>query len=167
MLDENKKLIKEVIEATEEMKLFSPKTINSNYIIEINDYDEAEFLAYENLQYEINSEKGYSWVDLRELVMSEVYEEKYRIENYQEFQEEMNEFKRLLDKNLKISDEYIDSLDDVYSDLSDCIICRGLYGKNNSIFEKMYYIYKSGGWPCGWSGNYPEGKLIVFYPREE
>lgn len=30
--------------------------------------------------------------------------------------------------------------------------------------ERMFQIYMSGGWPCGWRGKFPAGQLIVFTP---
>lgn len=32
------------------------------------------------------------------------------------------------------------------------------------LYEDMFLAYQSGGWPCGWLGKYPEGKIVVFYP---
>lgn len=33
---------------------------------------------------------------------------------------------------------------------------------NSDFYDKMLEIYLSGHLPCGWSGNYPEGKFIVY-----
>lgn len=30
------------------------------------------------------------------------------------------------------------------------------------IFRQMWKWYRKGHWPCGWEGNWPDGKLIVF-----
>jgi hypothetical protein len=45
------------------------------------------------------------------------------------------------------------------------ILCRLVEGKTNSFFELLFDIYKSGGYPCGWEGYYPRGRLIVYYPK--
>lgn len=56
----------------------------------------------------------------------------------------------MLLKTINIQKKYEESYDDVYSDLADCLVCRGLYGDNDFLFEKMHKVYKTGGWPCGW-----------------
>ncbi len=48
--------------------------------------------------------------------------------------------------------------------LSSIIHCRIVMGKSHVFFEKLFKIFVSGGYPCGWSGKYPEGKIIVYYP---
>jgi hypothetical protein len=30
------------------------------------------------------------------------------------------------------------------------------------LFDLIEQAYMDGGWPCGWKGKYPEGKLAVF-----
>ena len=37
-------------------------------------------------------------------------------------------------------------------------------GTAERLYEDMFLAYQSGGWPCGWLGKYPEGKIVVFYP---
>ncbi|AGX41851.1 hypothetical protein [Clostridium saccharobutylicum] len=98
--------------------------------------------------------------------MGRLESEKYKNENYSCFDKVMNKYKSMLLKTINIRKEYEESYYDVYSDLADCLICRGMYGDNDLLFEKMYNVYKSSGWSCGWKGNFPEGKLMAFYPKE-
>lgn len=56
-------------------------------------------------------------------------------------------------------------LDDVYGDLINCIRTRAIVGKKNHLYEKIFEVYLSGGWHCGWSGNYPNVALKVYYPK--
>jgi len=44
---------------------------------------------------------------------------------------------------------------------------RIVMGKNHRFFEILFEVFKSGGYPCGWAGNYPKGKLIVYYPAKK
>ncbi|WP_339684917.1 hypothetical protein [Gimesia maris] len=50
----------------------------------------------------------------------------------------------------------------------DCMYClvasRTSLGENDLLHEKLYEIYKAGGYPCGWEGVYPRGRLVVFVP---
>ena len=165
MISENIKLVENMILDIQKITFFSKKIINVKDIIEINDYKKAKFLAFENLEYEIRFEKGYSWIDLRQLEMSNVEGNKFFIENYKYFDNIINNFQTKLSQIISVNEIYDEAYDDIYSDLCDCMICRLILGKDY-LFEKLYTVYKSGGWPCGWEGNFPEGKLIVFYPKE-
>lgn len=166
MFGSNTVLVEEIIESVKGMKLYKPTNKNVENVLVINDYENAKFLAYDNLEYKMNSEDGYSWVDIRELVMSNVNEDKYKIKNYKEFNEKIDDLGSLIEKYLKIVEEYTETWDDAYADIVNCAICRAIYGQNDSLFERLYNAYKWGGWPCGWEGNFLEGKLIVFYPKE-
>lgn len=166
MFGSNTSLVEEIIKSVKTMNLYKQNSTNIENVLVINDYEKAKFLAYDNLEYEMNSENGYNWVDIRELVMSNVNEDKYTIENYKEFNKKIDDIELLIRKDLKIAKEYRETWDDAYADIVNCAICRAIYGQNDSLFEKLYNVYKSGGWPCGWEGNFPEGKLIAFYPKE-
>ena len=165
MISENIKLVENMILDIQKITFFSKKIINVKDIIEINDYKKAKFLAFENLEYEIRFEKGYSWIDLRQLEMSNVEGNKFFIENYKYFDNIINNFQTKLSQIISVNEIYDEAYDDIYSDLCDCMIGRLILGKDY-LFEKLYTVYKSGGRPCGWKGNFPEGKLIVFYPKE-
>lgn len=52
----------------------------------------------------------------------------------------------------------------IESDLLDCANWRICFGRKDGFWETVFQVYKSGGMPVGWSGNYPEGKLMVIYP---
>ena len=53
----------------------------------------------------MNSEYGYSWVDIRELVMSKVNDDKYSMENYKGFNKKIDAFELLIRKDLKNMDK--------------------------------------------------------------
>ena len=60
--------------------------------------------------------------------------------------------------------EALDLENSVY-DFFECIRTRAIVGKKNHLYEKIFEVYLSGGWPCGWSGNYPNGALKVYYTK--
>jgi len=45
------------------------------------------------------------------------------------------------------------------------IFLRTTQGETDCFYEKLFTVYQAGGYPCGWSGSFPEGELIV-YSRE-
>ena len=65
-----------------------------------------------------------------------------------------------------LSNECKEIWDDVYSDLINCIKARAIVGKGNFFFEKIIEVYLSGGWPCGWEGNFPNGRMKVSYTKK-
>ncbi len=71
-------LVEEVIEFS---KTFKPiKSVNvSNFTKIINDQKQAEYLAYE----EVYGEDEYTWKDIREIEMSEVWGRFYELEDNQ------------------------------------------------------------------------------------
>ena len=34
--------------------------------------------------------------------------------------------------------------------------------KENQFINNLLQVYLAGGWPCGWEGEYPKGRLVVF-----
>ena len=161
---DNMKLVEEVINSIEGLRLFSKRMLFVDNIVQMNDFVKALSLAYNYDEYEINGEKCYSWQDLRELQISEVRSEVYKKDNYKEYNDEL---RRIGFKNLNsiLTDKIYEQVwDDVYSDLINCARTRAIMGDKNIFFEKILEVYKAGGWPCGWEGNFPEGKLIAYFP---
>jgi hypothetical protein len=69
-----------------------------------------------------------------------------------------------LKRRIENSDLYADFIE---SDILSCAEGRICFGRKDSFWETVFQIYKSGGMPVGWSGNYPEGKLMAIYPGLE
>ena len=161
----NEKLVEESIELVEKMRLFSSKKINIEGIEEVNDFQLAQELAYDYDEYIIDGEESYTWDDIKELEMSKVKEVVYEKDNYKQINEELRSISISNISEIIISDECKEVWDDVYGDLINCIRIRAIVGKKNHLYEKIFEVYLSGGWPCGWSGNYPNGALKVYYPK--
>jgi len=52
----------------------------------------------------------------------------------------------------------------ILEDLLYCAQWRVAFGIKDGFWETIFQIYKSGGMPIGWSGKYPEGKLMAIFP---
>lgn len=52
-------------------------------------------------------------------------------------------------------------IDSIYDDFTK-IIFNDYTKLDNNFFNEVLAVYLAGGWPCGWEGKYPEGRLIVF-----
>lgn len=35
------------------------------------------------------------------------------------------------------------------------------------LFNEMFEVYRAGGFPCGWDGHYPDGRLVAPFPAKE
>jgi len=42
---------------------------------------------------------------------------------------------------------------------------RGVLGETPHMMNTLFMMYRSGGYPCGWDGNFPGGKMVVYYSR--
>ena len=42
---------------------------------------------------------------------------------------------------------------------------RGVLGETPHMMNTLFMMYRSGGFPCGWDGKFPEGKMVVYYSR--
>jgi hypothetical protein len=163
---ENSSLVEEVLSEVGNMQLFKAREELLEGIIAINDFEKAQYFAYEYDEFEKNGEKQYTWSDIRELEMSDVYSLAYKRTDYKSFTDNLYGVNELIEKSLYIDPEYEIVWDDVYSDLINCAKTRAIQGKDNKFFEKIFEVYKAGGWPCGWEGNYAMGKLIAYFPAK-
>ena len=62
----------------------------------------------------------------------------------------------------KTIDEKVPTLMDSLFDDFLYIIFNDYSNMNNHFFNNLLQVYLAGGWPCGWEGEYPEGRLVVF-----
>lgn len=63
--------------------------------------------------------------------------------------------------------QYIDIFEEIIGDLHMCALNRLVNGKVDNFYERIFEVYKLGGWPCGWEGEYPEGRVIVYSPDKK
>jgi hypothetical protein len=59
----------------------------------------------------------------------------------------------------------IPTLRDEIDTMSMWCLKNEIYGRPSIFFSRILAVYEQGGWPCGWLGKYPEGKLIVLDPN--
>ena len=70
-----------------------------------------------------------------------------------------------LDRHLK--PEYNEpELSEIYCNLDFIISYRASFGRTLPFIERLVAIYRLGGHPCGWSGPFPEGRLVAYFPPE-
>jgi hypothetical protein len=73
-------------------------------------------------------------------------------------------------KDEKYPTEMLDNIgtlkDEIVADMELCFK-NEVFGAPSKLYSKMLRVYEHGGWPCGWLGKYPEGKLIVLDPNPQ
>ncbi|NLS89343.1 hypothetical protein EYI23_15490 [Bacillus subtilis] len=150
-------LVEEVIEFSKTLKPINSVNVSSFTQI-INDQEKAEYLAYE----EVYGEDEYTWKDIREIEMSEVWERFYELEDNQK-PEDIDALLDIFSDSIRhASTEFKTFFEDIVADLNNCAINRAINGNTNNFFEKVFEIYKAGYFPCGWNGDYPNGTFVVF-----
>lgn len=56
-----------------------------------------------------------------------------------------------------------DALGEMSGVFDNLVVTRAMRGVLADTFEeRLYSIYRAGGYPCGWEGRYPSGRLVVF-----
>lgn len=157
----NTAIVAEVFKLVTSGRLLKPiEAFTGNYPV-ITDYNKAEELAY----YTEVGEPGYLWTDIFSLEISNITCEKYP-EGVEEPKDLTGEMYSELEKNL--DKKYLEnSIDDIYSNLCEILEFRMKQGKNHAFLASLFVIYKQGCWPCGWEGNYSDGKIIVYQPPIE
>ncbi|MCA9111419.1 MAG: hypothetical protein KDA52_15810 [Planctomycetaceae bacterium] len=56
----------------------------------------------------------------------------------------------------------VSELNEILADLEEVMLFRTSFGVTANPYEDLFSIYVAGGFPCGWIGSYPNGKLAVF-----
>lgn len=153
-------LVDEVVEFSKKFSVSS--NLNASIRISaISDIDEAMHLAFD----EVYGEEEYSWKDIRELEMSQVWDVYYTLsEDVRPVN--LEELLELISENVRNSlNKYDEFYEEIVADLNNCAISRAVNGKDETnFFEKLFEIYKAGGLPCGWQGEYPDGKIVAYLP---
>ncbi|AKP77762.1 hypothetical protein M3592_11360 [Priestia aryabhattai] len=151
-------LVEEVIELSKNYGQVSLEKEDVDKIQVIYDYGKAEYLAYE----EVYGEEEYSWKDIRELEMSDVWERYYDLTDAEKTRE-LEEIVEVIAENLRQSLEGYDAFfEDIVADLNNCAISRAVNGTENNFFESIFKLHRSEYLPCGWSGDYPDGGIIAY-----
>jgi len=99
------------------------------------------------------------WTDLRENVSAE----SGAWQTDRDFDKLINEL--VFAYTPQFEDGALDQLEDEANfDLSRCVSYMFNGKKGEALYPLLLTAYEAGGWPCGWAGSYPVGKLCVYYP---
>jgi hypothetical protein len=155
--------VNEVIDFAKTGAILAPTAARPNGVMAVEDLAEAEFLATEQAY----GEAEYLWTDIRELEMSQIRAHGYQNREVSAWEETLSGQLTLLTPLIRkrLGARYAGLLDDVVADLQNCALVRAIGGKRPGFFETLFSVYAGGGWPCGWDGKYPDGRVASFFPK--
>ena len=158
---ENTPLVEEVMDFIRKSKMFNKTTFHVDNLEVINDFNEAQNLAWSQDSSEVDTVWEYVKSQEAESIVERVYDLELVTQQddlYDYFSDHDNY------SNDFIPFDYIDINEEVEGDLTMCALNRLVNGKTDNFYEKIFEVYKAGGWPCGWKGTYPNGEVIVYVP---
>lgn len=130
--------------------------LGSGYI-PLKSLGEAQQIAYHREPY---------WSDLRERQMAPLhglYHREGRPHVGAEFDEAMLPHETKILRRFRRT-IYEELSDDIVGDFRGIALSRALRAKEGKFHERLFDAYLQGGWPCGWEGRYPLGRMYVFMP---
>jgi hypothetical protein len=112
---------------------------------------------------------GLLWTDIRELEMAKVRAKAYQIVGFERIEDELWTLHELFTSLLRgpLASHYQDLSDDIAADLHNCATSRAVQGSCGGFFEQIFAVYCAGGWPCGWEGSYPAGRMAAYFPTPD
>ena len=132
-------------------RLFSFEPIENTDWEIITDQQKADIYLY-------NDDAEEVWLDLQEKNDLD-WDFPRNPEEESEWEVLKNEIKERLEE-VKFANYY----NEVEYDLLNCYL-NIKHKQNNPLWNMVFKAYKAGAFPCGWSGVYPKGKLVVFHPK--
>lgn len=158
---ENTQLVEEVMDFIRNNKMFNKNNFHVNNLEVINDFNEAQNLAWSQDSSEVDTVWEYVKSQEAESIVEKVYDLDLvtQQDDLYDFFSDHNNY-----SNDFIPFDYIDINEEVEGDLTMCALNRLVNGKTDNFYEKIFEVYKVGGWPCGWKGTYPNGEVIVYVP---
>jgi hypothetical protein len=158
-------LVEDVIAAVEQGRVFRPShPVDAPGALVIDAIADAKEYAWSR---PIAGDESSTWNDLREDEVAPFhavpYDHPERRPAYEAVEARLEWFFDVL--RAKLPAPYADLIDDVAADLRHCALNRALHGLvPDSFWERVWQVYRQGAWPCGWDGEYPAGRMVIFQP---
>jgi hypothetical protein len=157
-------LVQEIVDFAERGPVLQPAApIQGERLHVIGDFAEAQEYAYR--RYITDDEDADNWTDLRQKEASKILAARYKDPSLAPVFQAVRELLKPLTQSLaRLPAPYTEIVDDVAADLRNCAQSRAVFGANTNFFDLLWNAYQQGGWPCGWEGPYPGGRLVVYQP---
>lgn len=154
-------MMEKVVYISSLIHLINNKNFHVKNLEIINDFDEAQNRAWSQDSSEVDT----VWEYVKSREAEDIVEKIYNFD----LGSQQNDLYDFFSDNDNYSNDflpfdYIDINEEVEGDLTMCALNRLVNGKTDNFYEKIFEVYKQGGWPCGWKGTYPMGEIIVYVP---
>jgi hypothetical protein len=156
------KEVEEVVQFVKTGQLFKPSNKLPEGVAAIYSFEDAMDSAW-NKTY---GKAEYLWTDIREQEMRPIEKTLYEIPDRDVISDNLTACIETFYQHIRrqLPNDMMKILDDVLADLDNCAQARAAFGTASKFFETQFKIYRAGGWPCGWQGDYPEGKMLAYLP---
>ena len=159
----NTQLVEEVVNFIGNLHFFYNEKLLNRDVVMVNEYERAQELAWSQDLDEVEN----VWEDIKSSEGGEIIGQLY--------ERDLNSMERPIREIIQSTEnypgdfvaQYIDVFEEIIGDLHMCALNRLVNGKVDNFYERIFDIYKLGGWPCGWEGEYPEGRMIVYSSKKE
>ncbi len=119
---------------------------------------------------------GSHWQSVLGEEISPIHAEDYGKQNQQSFLEKIyseldgrwETMAEQLSERIPIDHENLSSealCDAATTNLSYIAAYRAYFGEDSPFIAGMWNAFQTGGWPFGWFGEYPDGKMVVWKPK--
>lgn len=116
-------------------------------------YQDGSLIEGKHWDYDIK------WADAQRNFKEFSLEDSERIADISDEFESVLEFHLLRKFAGKLPNEEISG---IAEDFASAMRIRAEHGTNTQLTERLLKVYSEGGYPCGWDGEYPEGRIVVF-----
>jgi hypothetical protein len=126
-------------------------------------FEEAQRLAWQDTF----GPDEFTWTDIRQQQLRSVRSATYKLEWYRQVDDAFVGLMEVFTAQVRrrLPDRYSDLLDDVVADLYNVAKARAVLSTRHDFFELVFAVYLAGAWPCGWRGDYPDGRVVAFIPQ--
>jgi NTP pyrophosphatase (non-canonical NTP hydrolase) len=128
----------------------------------VTSLEDAKALAWQK----VYGKDEYLWTDVREKKMSEIKARARAIPEFTTIRSKLLEMLKEIAHHVRrtLDQRHRELLDDIVGDLFNCAYARAVIGGADEFWEQLFSTYRIGGWPCGWEGEYPSGRLVAYFP---
>lgn len=161
----NTQLVEEAITLFKNLKFSESPSLDSTKFLVVDKFEDALNLAWEKTY----GPNELTWPDIKSEKMSEVWDAAYQLPDFNKFDgvlsQEFDSMSRVIDELLFGS--ISEALDEIVADFQGCLYSRFVFARGNEFYESLFEAYSSRVWPCGWHGDYPAGKVVVYVPASK
>jgi hypothetical protein len=156
-------LIEDIEQTAQAGGLLSPRTaIRGDNLLIIEDFEQAKDYAWH--RFISDDENAPNWTDLRAEEVARLLGATYDDPSLASVRASIRATGQRFADEIVLPPVFEAAFEDITADLQHVALSRVVMKAPPGLFTQMWDVYRQGGWPCGWEGSYPDGRLVVFQP---